>query len=33
MIAVLADHHLDLAGQLPPGARLRLRLLEPFAEA
>ncbi|MDP3340969.1 urea amidolyase family protein [Frigidibacter sp.] len=31
VIAVLADHHLDLAGQLPPGARLRFRLLEPFA--
>ena len=29
VIAVLADHHLDLAGQLPPGARLRFHLLEP----
>jgi len=33
VIAVLADHHLDLAGQLPPGALLRFRLLEPFAPA
>lgn len=31
VIAVLADHHLDLAGQLPPGARLRFRLQKPFA--
>jgi len=33
VIAVLADHHLDLAGQLPPGARLCFRLLEPFPGA
>jgi len=31
VIAVLADHHMGLAAQLPPGARLRFRLLEPFA--
>ena len=30
VIAVLAGHHLALAGQLPPGARLRFRLLEPW---
>jgi KipI family sensor histidine kinase inhibitor len=25
VIAVVAEHHLDLAGQIPPGARIRLR--------
>ncbi|CAM5405837.1 hypothetical protein FALB51S_02270 [Frigidibacter albus] len=33
VIAVLADHHLDFAGQLPPGARVRFRLLQPFTPA
>lgn len=31
VIAVLASHHLDLAAQIPPGARLRLRAVQPFA--
>lgn len=29
VIGVLADHHLDLAGQLPPGIRLRFRAIDP----
>lgn len=28
VIAVLAEHHLDLAGQLPPGCRIRFRLID-----
>ncbi|WBU56094.1 urea amidolyase family protein [Paracoccus sediminicola] len=31
VIAVVAAHHLDLAAQLPPGAKLRFRALAPFA--
>lgn len=32
VIGVVADHHLDLAGQIPVGAKIRFRLLAPFAE-
>jgi len=32
VIACIAPYHLDLAGQLPPGAWLRFRPLAPFAE-
>lgn len=28
VIAVVAEHHLDLAGQIPPGAHIRFRLIE-----
>jgi allophanate hydrolase subunit 2 len=28
VIAVVAEHHLDLAGQIPPGVAIRFRLLE-----
>lgn len=31
VIAVVASHHLDLAAQIPPGARLRFRAAAPFA--
>jgi KipI family sensor histidine kinase inhibitor len=31
VIAVVATHHLDLAAQIPPGARLRLRATAAFA--
>ncbi|GGE10681.1 allophanate hydrolase [Aureimonas endophytica] len=31
VIATLAEHHLDLAGQVPPGARLRFNVIRPFA--
>lgn len=31
VIACVAPHHLDLAGQLPAGARLRFRAIAPFA--
>lgn len=31
VIAVLASHHLDLAAQIPPGARVRLRATGAFA--
>ncbi|WP_156418020.1 5-oxoprolinase subunit PxpB [Aureimonas sp. AU4] len=31
VIATLLDHHLDLAGQIPPGARIRFRAARPFA--
>jgi allophanate hydrolase subunit 2 len=27
VIAVVAEHHLDLAGQIPPGVALRFRVL------
>ena len=32
VIGVVAAHHLDLAAQIPPGARIRFRPLAPFAE-
>lgn len=32
VIACVAPHHLDLAGQLPAGVRLRFRAIAPFAE-
>ena len=32
VIACVAPHHLDLAAQIPPGAWIRFRPLEPFAE-
>jgi KipI family sensor histidine kinase inhibitor len=32
VIGAVATHHLPLAGQLPPGARIRFRPLGPFAE-
>lgn len=32
VIATIADHHLDLAGQLPAGARIRFRAMGPFAD-
>ena len=32
VIATVADHHLDLAGQLPVGAVIKFRPLGPFAE-
>lgn len=32
VIGVVADHHLDLAGQIPIGARIRFRAVAPFAE-
>lgn len=31
VIAVVAEHHLDLAGQIPPGAIVRFRALAPVA--
>lgn len=31
VIAVVAEHHLDLAGQIPPGARIRFRATARFA--
>jgi allophanate hydrolase subunit 2 len=30
VIAVVAAHHLDLAGQIPPGARIRFNAVAPF---
>jgi allophanate hydrolase subunit 2 len=32
VIATVADHHLDLAGQVPIGARIRFNPLGPFEE-
>jgi KipI family sensor histidine kinase inhibitor len=32
VIGAVATHHLPLAGQLPPGARIRFRPIGPFAE-
>ncbi|MFD1702044.1 5-oxoprolinase/urea amidolyase family protein [Methylopila henanensis] len=32
VIATVAERHLDRAGQIPPGARIRFRALGPFAE-
>lgn len=32
VIATLAEHHLDLAGQIPVGARIRFNVIRPFAE-
>ncbi len=32
VIAVVAAHHLDRLGQIPPGARMRFRPLAPFSE-
>jgi KipI family sensor histidine kinase inhibitor len=32
VIGVVAGYHLDLAGQIPPGAKIRFRPLAPFAE-
>ncbi|RIX97965.1 carboxyltransferase domain-containing protein [Aureimonas flava] len=32
VIATLAEHHLDLAAQLPVGARIRFHVIRPFAE-
>lgn len=32
VIGVVAEHHLDLAGQVPVGARIRFRALHPFRE-
>jgi allophanate hydrolase subunit 2 len=31
VMAVVAPHHLDLAAQVPPGARIRFRAAAPFA--
>jgi allophanate hydrolase subunit 2 len=27
VIAIVAEHHLDLAGQIPPSAKIRFRML------
>lgn len=32
VIAVIASHHLDLAGQIPVGAKIRFRAIAPFHE-
>ena len=32
VIAVVADHHRDLAGQLPVGCAVRFRVIRPFVE-
>jgi allophanate hydrolase subunit 2 len=32
VIAMLADYHLDLAAQVPVGARIRFNVIRPFAE-
>lgn len=32
VIGSVVSHHLPLAGQLPPGARIRFRAVQPFAE-
>ncbi|WP_279482885.1 carboxyltransferase domain-containing protein [Aureimonas sp. SK2] len=32
VIATLAEHHLDLAAQIPVGARIRFNVIRPFAE-
>jgi allophanate hydrolase subunit 2 len=32
VIGTVADHHLDLAGQIPVNARIRFRPIAPFAE-
>lgn len=32
VIAVVADYHLDLAGQIPPGAFIRFNLIQSFIE-
>ena len=32
VIATLAEHHLDRAGQIPVGARIRFNVIRPFAE-
>ncbi|NDJ57650.1 5-oxoprolinase/urea amidolyase family protein [Enterobacteriaceae bacterium 4M9] len=32
VIGAVADYHLDLAGQIPPGAVIRFRILAPFGE-
>jgi hypothetical protein len=33
VIGSVATHHLPLAGQLPPGARIRFRVVDPRAPA
>ncbi|THT99253.1 5-oxoprolinase/urea amidolyase family protein [Lampropedia puyangensis] len=30
VVGAVASHHLDLAAQIPPGARVRFRLMQPF---
>jgi allophanate hydrolase subunit 2 len=32
VIAAVAEYHLDLAGQIPPGAFIRFNIIQPFTE-
>ena len=32
VIAAVAEYHLDLAGQIPPGAAIRFNIIQPFTE-
>jgi allophanate hydrolase subunit 2 len=32
VIAAVAEYHLDLAGQIPPGAAIRFNIIQPFIE-